>query len=65
MKVADEMANRILEQETKVRTPFCDILETEFRTNLNDLRVLVAKEYSTMLIGVYKVIKSIKVINRI
>lgn len=47
------MANRILEQETKVRTPFCDILETEFRTNLNDLRVLVAKEYSTMLIGVY------------
>ncbi|KAI8440217.1 hypothetical protein MSG28_001597 [Choristoneura fumiferana] len=51
LQVADEMANRILEQETKVRTPFCDILETEFRTNLNDLRVLVAKEYCTMLIG--------------
>lgn len=45
------MANRIIELETKVRTLQCEILEKEFRDNLSDLRLLVAKEYSTMLIG--------------
>lgn len=45
------MANRIIELETKVRTPDCEILENQFRDNLADLRLLVAKEYSTMLIG--------------
>ncbi|CAG4940757.1 unnamed protein product [Colias eurytheme] len=49
--IADEMANRIIELETKVRTPQCEVLESEFRDNLSDLRLLVAKEYSTMLIG--------------
>lgn len=45
------MANRIIELDTKVRTPQGDIVESEFRDNLSDLRLLVAKEYSTMLIG--------------
>ena len=52
LQITDEMANRIIELETKVRTPQCDIVESEFRNNLSDLRLLVAKEYSTMLIGV-------------
>ncbi|KAJ0179334.1 hypothetical protein K1T71_005046 [Dendrolimus kikuchii] len=51
LQIADEMAHRILELETKVRTPECEILEREYRDNLADLRLLVAKEYSTMLIG--------------
>lgn len=45
------MAMRVLELETKVRTPLCDDLENQFRINLCDLRVLVAKEYCTMLLG--------------
>lgn len=48
------MANRIIELETKVRTPDCEILENEYRDNLADLRLLVAKEYCTMLIGEYR-----------
>ncbi|XP_046979003.1 protein phosphatase 1 regulatory subunit 36-like [Vanessa cardui] len=51
LQIADEMANRIIELETKVRTPQCETVENEFRDNLSDLRLLVAKEYSTMLIG--------------
>ncbi|XP_013185512.1 protein phosphatase 1 regulatory subunit 36-like [Amyelois transitella] len=51
LQIADEMTRRILELETKVRTPDCEILENEYRDNLADLRLLVAKEYSTMLIG--------------
>lgn len=51
LQIADEMANRIIELESKVRTPDCDILENEYRDNLADLRLLVAKEYCTMLIG--------------
>ncbi|XP_052751724.1 uncharacterized protein LOC113523515 isoform X2 [Galleria mellonella] len=50
LQVADEMTLRIIELETKVRTPDCEILEKEYRDNLSDLRLLVAKEYSTMLI---------------
>ncbi|XP_063379733.1 protein phosphatase 1 regulatory subunit 36-like isoform X1 [Cydia fagiglandana] len=50
-QVSDEMAQRMLDLETRVRTPYCDVVEREFGINLNDLRVLVAKEYCTMLIG--------------
>ncbi|XP_053600347.1 uncharacterized protein LOC128669493 isoform X5 [Plodia interpunctella] len=50
LQVADEMTRRILELDTKVRTPVCELVENEFRDNLGDLRLLVAKEYSTMLI---------------
>ncbi|XP_050342113.1 protein phosphatase 1 regulatory subunit 36-like [Nymphalis io] len=51
LQIADEMVNRIIELDTKVRTPQCETVENEFRDNLSDLRLLVAKEYSTMLIG--------------
>ncbi|XP_059060151.1 uncharacterized protein LOC131853309 [Achroia grisella] len=51
LQVADEMGLRIMELEMKVRTPDCEILEKEYRDNLSDLRLLVAKEYTTMLIG--------------
>ncbi|KPJ16919.1 Uncharacterized protein C14orf50 [Papilio machaon] len=51
LQIADEMARRMLELEAKVRTPYCDMVENEFRDNLSDLRVLIAKEYSTMIIG--------------
>ncbi|XP_049865493.1 protein phosphatase 1 regulatory subunit 36-like [Pectinophora gossypiella] len=51
LEIAEEMSNRILELETKVRTPYCDVLEHTYRENISDLRTLVAKEYCTMLIG--------------
>lgn len=47
------MTERIIKLESKVRTPQCEIVESEFRDNLSDLRLLVAKEYSTMLIGLF------------
>ncbi|KAG6459898.1 hypothetical protein O3G_MSEX011669 [Manduca sexta] len=49
--IVEEMTNRIIELEKKVRTPDCEILEREYRDNLADLRLLVAKEYCIMLIG--------------
>ncbi|XP_052738073.1 protein phosphatase 1 regulatory subunit 36-like [Bicyclus anynana] len=51
LQIADEMANRIIELDTKIRTPHGEVVESEFRNNLSDVRLLVAKEYSTMLIG--------------
>lgn len=45
------MAMRILELENKIRTPDCEIIENEFQDNLADLRLLIAKEYSVMIIG--------------
>nr|XP_032512115.1 protein phosphatase 1 regulatory subunit 36-like [Danaus plexippus plexippus] len=51
LQIANEMTERIIKLESKVRTPQCEIVESEFRDNLSDLRLLVAKEYSTMLIG--------------
>ncbi|XP_030033554.2 protein phosphatase 1 regulatory subunit 36-like [Manduca sexta] len=51
LQIAEEMTNRIIELEKKVRTPDCEILEREYRDNLADLRLLVAKEYCIMLIG--------------
>ncbi|XP_047989800.1 protein phosphatase 1 regulatory subunit 36-like isoform X2 [Leguminivora glycinivorella] len=51
VQVSDEMGHRMMELETRVRTPYCDVVEQEFGTNLNDLRALAAKEYCTMLIG--------------
>lgn len=45
------MSRRILELQEKVRTPKCDDTELEFRDNLEDLRLLVAKEYSCIIMG--------------
>ena len=56
------MAERMWELKNKIRTPLSDRLENVFRDNLNDLRVLVAKEYCIMLIGTYIVDSSFKYI---
>lgn len=47
------MTARMVELQTRVRTPDCELIENDFRDNLADLRVLVAKEYCIMLIGKY------------
>ncbi|XP_060800723.1 uncharacterized protein LOC106131069 [Amyelois transitella] len=51
LQIADEMARRMLEQETKVRTPDSDEIERVYKENLEDLRLLIAKEYSTYVTG--------------
>ncbi|XP_021184641.3 uncharacterized protein LOC110372339 [Helicoverpa armigera] len=51
IQIEDAMRERDLELEKKVRTPDSDILEEEYRDNLGDLRILVAKEYCTILTG--------------
>uniref|UniRef100_A0A2A4JB42 Uncharacterized protein n=1 Tax=Heliothis virescens TaxID=7102 RepID=A0A2A4JB42_HELVI len=51
IQTEDDMRERALELETKLRTPDSDSLEDEFRDNLADLRILVAKEYMTILTG--------------
>lgn len=50
-QISDAMSRRILELQEKVRTPKCDDTELEFRDNLEDLRLLVAKEYSCIIMG--------------
>ncbi|KAF9412887.1 hypothetical protein HW555_008733 [Spodoptera exigua] len=51
LQIAEEMTTRILDQATKIRTKRCEVLENQYRENLSDLRLLVAKEYCIMLIG--------------
>ncbi|XP_026326703.1 protein phosphatase 1 regulatory subunit 36-like [Hyposmocoma kahamanoa] len=51
LQTTDIMGFRMLELETKVRTPQSEEVERVFRENLSDLRTLVAKEYCTMIIG--------------
>lgn len=45
------MSKRILDLHEKVRTTRSDEIEFEFRDNLEDLRLLVAKEYSSIIMG--------------
>ncbi|KAJ8725014.1 hypothetical protein PYW07_015972 [Mythimna separata] len=51
LQIAGEMAIRMFERTTKIRTENCEILENEYKRDLSDLRLLVAKEYCVMLIG--------------
>ncbi|XP_035431509.2 protein phosphatase 1 regulatory subunit 36 isoform X2 [Spodoptera frugiperda] len=51
LQIAEEMSKRIADLANKVRTKQCEILENQFRENLSDLRILVAKEYCILLIG--------------
>ncbi|XP_037967692.2 protein phosphatase 1 regulatory subunit 36 [Plutella xylostella] len=51
LQIAEVMSQRVLELETKVRTPECDVIERQYRDNLADLKLVVAKEYSTGIIG--------------
>lgn len=46
----------MLELEVKVRTPYGDIIEKEYKENLDDLRLLITKEYSAFAIGTYEYI---------
>lgn len=41
----------MVDLEIKVRTPKTFEVESELRDNLEDLRLLVAKEYVTMVLG--------------
>ncbi|GBP33191.1 hypothetical protein EVAR_14872_1 [Eumeta japonica] len=52
LQIADEMQKRMVEAQTKIRTPVCEVLEHELRDNMSDLRLIVAKEYCTMLVGI-------------
>ncbi|XP_026747137.1 uncharacterized protein LOC113508357 isoform X2 [Trichoplusia ni] len=45
------MENRNVELLTKVKTPAGERLEEEYRENIGDIRILLAKEYCTMLVG--------------
>lgn len=54
------MAFRMLELESKVRTPQSEDVERVFRENLCDLRTLVAKEYCTMIIGRYTTVMCVQ-----
>ncbi|CAH0669054.1 unnamed protein product [Spodoptera exigua] len=60
LQIAEEMTTRILDQATKIRTKRCEVLENQYRENLSDLRLLVAKEYCIMLIELecHRVMKS-------
>ncbi|KAL0839564.1 hypothetical protein ABMA28_016257 [Loxostege sticticalis] len=51
LQTADLMAQRMLELESKVRTARSFKMELEMRDNLEDLRLLVAKEYCTIILG--------------
>lgn len=45
------MDRRTLELDSKIYTQKGLIIETKYRENLEDLRILVAKEYSTLILG--------------
>lgn len=45
------MENRNVELLTKVKTPAGERLEEDYRENIGDIRILLAKEYCTMLVG--------------
>lgn len=45
------MNKRIAELSEKVRTEECQLIEAEYRENLEDLRLIAAKEYSNALMG--------------
>lgn len=46
------MARRMLETDTKIRTPKSERVELILKDNVEDLRLLVAKEYVSMTIGI-------------
>ncbi|CAH0628889.1 unnamed protein product [Chrysodeixis includens] len=51
LQTSDLMNQRTLELNTKIRTPESDKTETILLENLEDLRLLVAKEYSNVILG--------------
>lgn len=61
LKISDEMSQRMKELQTKIRSPHSGIIESEYRDNLDDLRLLVAKEYCTLLLGICIIFCSLSV----
>ncbi|XP_021204750.1 uncharacterized protein LOC101741872 [Bombyx mori] len=51
LQTSDEMSKRSLELEAKIRTHRSDEIERIFQINLEDLRLLVAKEYCNLIMG--------------
>ncbi|CAH0397452.1 unnamed protein product [Chilo suppressalis] len=51
LQVSDIMNNRLIEAESKVRTGVSLSVEISYRNNLEDLRLLVAKEYCNFILG--------------
>ncbi|XP_059060181.1 uncharacterized protein LOC131853333 isoform X2 [Achroia grisella] len=51
LQIADEMNKRILDLENKIRTKNSIKTESVFRDNLQDLRLLITKEYCNILLG--------------
>ncbi|KAI5635506.1 protein phosphatase 1 inhibitor domain-containing protein [Phthorimaea operculella] len=52
LQIGQEMAERVKESQTKIRTARSDEIEAIYKQNLGDLRCLVAKEYANFLCGV-------------
>ncbi|CAF4936853.1 unnamed protein product [Pieris macdunnoughi] len=51
LQISEEMSHRTLELETKIRTENSDKIEMKYREDLEDLRLLVAKEYCIIILG--------------
>ncbi|XP_037297309.1 uncharacterized protein LOC115449798 [Manduca sexta] len=51
LQICDEMAKRCCENGIKIRTAASQKIEIDFRENLEDLRLLVAKEYCSIIMG--------------
>ncbi|CAG4940761.1 unnamed protein product [Colias eurytheme] len=51
LQISDEMSHRTLELETKIRTQNSDKIELKYQEDLEDLRLLVAKEYCIIILG--------------
>lgn len=45
------MADRILDLQSKIKTTFGKKIEERYEENLRDVRLLLAKEYCSMLLG--------------
>lgn len=50
------MAERCLQLQYKIKTARSQKIENTYRENLQDLRLLLAKEYSGLILGVPKYI---------
>ncbi|KPJ01992.1 Uncharacterized protein C14orf50 [Papilio xuthus] len=57
LQVASIMADRILDLQNKIKTRFGKKIEERYEANLRDVRLLLAKEYCSMLQGTGEYIK--------
>ncbi|CAH0669056.1 unnamed protein product [Spodoptera exigua] len=59
-QTSDTMTRRAIEQLTKIRTEKSEIVEMQFMDDLEDLRLLIAKEYSNLIkeFEVHRIFKS-------